>query len=636
MIPDFVRNLVNSGMTGICRHYLLALISISMLWAGTIDAQELDLCSGSQGENIFSSGNFGSGPQNIYPIDPGIAPGFFYTINVPPDDGEYTFTHDMAQWPFLFDSWNPAREQTDDPNGYIMVVNASFSPGIFYMETVNGLCENTTYAIYADIINLIQTGIPNFILPNVTFLLDDNIVYTTGQIPQNNIWNTYGFTFTTSPGQTSVTLTLRNNAPGGIGNDLALDNIEFRACGPLARISVSPDNIICGNGGEHILHALIEADTGFVQWQIQNPGEITFKDIPGATMRDFPVPILSSGRYAFRYLYGNTSSALLNEKCTIVSDTSTVEVVPVEFFIEETLCEGLTYTYEDTVISDPGDYTFNYVGQSGCDSLVTLRLNFVPDPGIDATFQTQAPSCEGAADGSVSLISVDGTRPPFTFILNDSILPALTTHINLPAGEYTVRVQTAEGCYDEEIVHVADGPLFEVLVSGPDTIRIGHTANVNAVFSLPADSIQWFPFAQAQCPYCESTPMYLEETGWIGVGASTEGGCTDVDSIFIFIDRTPILYIPNVISPDNDGINDQLIVYLDPLVITSIERFYVFDRWGNMHQSISFPETFETMMLWDGRSNRGLLNPGVFAYILIYHIADGSRKVAKGDITIIR
>ena len=44
-----------------------------------------------------------------------------------------------------FGSWITTSDNSDDPEGYMMVVNATFEPGLFYEETVEGLCENVLY-----------------------------------------------------------------------------------------------------------------------------------------------------------------------------------------------------------------------------------------------------------------------------------------------------------------------------------------------------------------------------------------------------------------------------------------------------------------------------------------------------------
>jgi hypothetical protein len=47
---------------------------------------------------------------------------------------------------------------------------------------------------------------------------------------QDMTWVKYGLSFTATT--TSVTLLLISNAPGGYGNDLAIDDITFRVCAP--------------------------------------------------------------------------------------------------------------------------------------------------------------------------------------------------------------------------------------------------------------------------------------------------------------------------------------------------------------------------------------------------------------------
>ena len=81
------------------------------------------------------------------------------------------------------------------------------------------------------------------ILPNIDFIIgpEDAPIellqvapesYNTGDIINDGQWITYGFTFQTEPGVTDISFAIRNNAPGGGGNDFLLDNISFQVCGP--------------------------------------------------------------------------------------------------------------------------------------------------------------------------------------------------------------------------------------------------------------------------------------------------------------------------------------------------------------------------------------------------------------------
>jgi gliding motility-associated-like protein len=93
-------------------------------------------------------------------------------------------------------------------------------------------------------------------------------------------------------------------------------------------------------------------------------------------------------------------------------------------------------------------------------------------------------------------------------------------------------------------------------------------------------------------------------------------------------------YIPNVISPNGDNINDVFTIYAnDKVEIRSIEGA-IFDRWGNeAFSSTSIP------FVWDGRALDQYVNPGTFVYILnIVYSIDGAEVSEQfaGDVTVIR
>ncbi len=594
------------------------------------------LCSGNLGDNIFTDGTFGSGTRVIFPTDPGYAPGFQYTTSVPPDDGEYTLTTNMALWSNHFDTWLQIGDNSPDPNGYMMVVNASFTPGNFYEQDIVNICENTLYQFSADIINIITRNTTSHILPNVTFLIDNVVVYTTGQIPQDEKWHTYGFTFTTTPGQTSLKLTLRNNAPGGIGNDLALDNISFQPCGPEASISIAPEGRICENSLFPVLSAHVEGDTGSIQWQTSLDSGFVYTDIVNANGRQHQINLLDAGTYFFRYLYSNSAANLLNPNCRIVSDPIRVEVVPVEFQIADTICDGLTFDLGGIQYGQTGIYTQQLTASNGCDSIVTLNLIIVPDPQISANFDFSPPSCEGASDGSISVLSVSGTRPPYFFRINDSIVPSPGTLIYLPAGIYTAWIEDPYGCYDNQVITIPDGPPLLIKTIEDTTIVLGHPITLTTTSTLPVWFLSWNPDDMLSCSACLdpiATPFY--DTTYV-VSAETQEGCIDFDSVRIRVRRDPVVYIPNVFTPNDDGINDFFQITSDPLNIRAIKRVIIFDRWGGVLNDRADLFNEGEMILWDGTTEKGPANPGVYVYLIEFVMADEKIYSVAGDVTVFR
>lgn len=593
-------------------------------------------CAGNLGENIFVSGDFGSGTVNIVQMDPGIAPGFQYTTSVPFNDGRYTITNDMSRWPSNYVTWLDIGDNSNDPNGYMMVVNATFAPGIFYQQTINGLCDNTLYEFSADVINIVRASVSDHIFPNVSFLIDGVEAFRTGPIPQTEAWRTYGFTFATQPGQDRVTLTLRNNAPGGIGNDLALDNISFRPCGPSANITIDMDGSVCENALYPTLSAIVESDTGFIQWQISNDFGLTWGDIPGATGLTYQSTQLNANLYLFRYLYGNTPQHLQNEKCRIASSSHLIEVLPVNYNIVDTLCAGLNFNLNGIEHATSGTYTAQLTASNGCDSIVTLVLTIVPDPGIESAISTMPPRCAGENNGQISVISVDRGFAPYTFAIDGEPGISTTLPLSVSAGIYQVSVMDRFGCADVHVVTIDDPIQFVIDISGDTALILGYSTLLEATGNDPISTISWNPTAGLACAMCPSTiATPLMTTNYVATAIS-EAGCLAMDSIFITVDTEPRVFAPNVFSPNGDNVNDSWGISADALNVIRIKRIVIYDRWGNVLFADSNIAVQDAGDLWDGRYKTGYVGTGVYLYLLELEMADSAIVTQSGSITVLR
>ena len=165
------------------------------------------------------------------------------------DDGEYTvvskITGTTASDPENIHgdlAWYNGEDHTSgDTNGRMAVFNASFTPGIFYETTITGVLSNLpiTYSFW--VLNIMASStFPGSILPNVTvefYDLSNNLLTSlntgdigrcSGSTTDNSCSQGVWKQFTTSINLGNVnafTIRFKNNAPGGAGNDLALDDI---------------------------------------------------------------------------------------------------------------------------------------------------------------------------------------------------------------------------------------------------------------------------------------------------------------------------------------------------------------------------------------------------------------------------
>ncbi|RZJ67738.1 MAG: choice-of-anchor D domain-containing protein [Flavobacterium sp.] len=168
------------------------------------------------------------------------------------DDGEYVVVHRIANTTsghpdnIHYDlAWNGFEDHTTgDTYGRMAVFNASYAPQVFYETTISGVMPNVpiTYSFWA--LNILSSSVyNNSILPNITVEFRDmsnNLIssYNTGDIGRCTAGNSNNsctasewrqYTTSVNLGNlTSFIIRFRNNAPGGNGNDLALDDITIK------------------------------------------------------------------------------------------------------------------------------------------------------------------------------------------------------------------------------------------------------------------------------------------------------------------------------------------------------------------------------------------------------------------------
>ena len=98
--------------------------------------------------------------------------------------------------------------------------------------------------------------------------------------------------------------------------------------------------------------------------------------------------------------------------------------------------------------------------------------------------------------------------------------------------------------------------------------------------------------------------------------------------------RKNFFYVPNVFSPNEDGINDiWQIMPPDDMEVLSFE-LWLFDRWGNPLKH--FTTVYDS---WDGSFKDKDLDPGVFVWWYQATVLSCGRTLEvfdKGDVTVVK
>jgi len=368
---------------------------------------------------------FGSGAS---PYGPALAADsgytdYNYTGKISPNDGQYGIYNTTKG---LNSGWVLTSDHTGDPDGYMMVVNASYAPGLFYTRRVDGLCSSTTYEFAAWIKNVLKG---NGILPNVSFsieTLDGHILgnFQTDNIPADSSWIQYPFTFATPDTVQSVIIKMTNNAPGGGGNDIAIDDITFSPYGTLvsAQFDQNDSTLVCSTAPKTLtIKTLTPLDNGYAQrLQRYSDGKWTNHGAPTTSSTFTFVTPDTPGHYSYRITKGDAAN-IEYSKCVVSSNKLDIIVVPpphIIFSVADTTCEGdTTVITNNTAVpgiitvgwnwdfgdghtstqknprhlyASGGDYTITLTATMnlGCSSVSRKTIHIIPHIGVDFDFAT--------------------------------------------------------------------------------------------------------------------------------------------------------------------------------------------------------------------------------------------------------
>jgi hypothetical protein len=153
------------------------------------------------------------------------------------NDGKYTVgpSAQISSWANQF--WYKGVDHTGNVGGRMAIFNASYTPGIFYTALISGALPNIpiTYSFW--VLNIDRSDAPSIgtrLRPNIRVEfrdINDNVLQTisTGAIAPTTNGNLagdwYQFTSNLTFSVSTFKVIFINNETGGLGNDLALDDI---------------------------------------------------------------------------------------------------------------------------------------------------------------------------------------------------------------------------------------------------------------------------------------------------------------------------------------------------------------------------------------------------------------------------
>lgn len=243
---------------------------------------------------------------------------------------------------------------------------------------------------------------------------------------------------------------------------------------------------------------------------------------------------------------------------------------------EQSACDSLTWAATGDTYTHSGSYFAKHTNLAGCDSIQELRLQIHPSYIINE----KASACE-----------------QYTWSVNH------TTYTE--GGSYTFPLNTRAGCDSILNLSLHIDPVFEQR----DTV-------------IEASDYTW--------------PINAETysiSGLYSAAYQSQSACDSVYWLYLTIKNEIDIFFPNIINPSGHQSHFTLFSNNRSVIV---ETMSIFDRWGNLlFTNQNFPVNNPNSG-WNGKFGGKDVVPGVYVWIALLRLPDGSTTTKQGDVTVVR
>jgi len=300
-----------------------------------------------------------------------------------------------------------------------------------------------------------------------------------------------------------------------------------------------------------------------------------------------------------------------------------------------------------TISFDCPVYSFTISGKGGgSGSGFKICSNSIVTPELWGRVSGDTLAC---GQDSVLFEAFGGIAPfTFSYTLNGGMVQTVLSNdaqiwVPTPAssGIYTYQLlQVEDGADSTAVIACHNAHTIEILPTPTAQFIISPNQGV-APFTLEATnmsqnalSYQWFvnnELLAINCPSGSTCPILISNTGTqqVSLVATNSVGCTDTANATISSFDDFGVVVPNVFTPNNDGVNDFFTINTNQNVRCT---YQILNRWGNeILQGKVDILAFQPLVLWKGTE----VEDGVYFYKILLETETEAKEIS-GFIELVR
>jgi gliding motility-associated-like protein len=299
-------------------------------------------------------------------------------------------------------------------------------------------------------------------------------------------------------------------------------------------------------------------------------------------------------------LYIDTLTA--STGCDSIQTTNLILSPFADFSRNLSICLGDSIFLEGSFQSSAGVYTDTLFYEAGCDSIISTTLS------VTAAIEENQ---------NISICSGDSTFIGGAF--------------QTESGQYTDTLTAIGGCDSIVITSLLVNPIPLITAEDVDILPCQSAQ----LFASGGLTYSWTPDSTLSCSNCPDPIATPSETTAYVVNGTIEG-CTGTDTVVVSVEEIDVsesVKVPNIFTPNGDGLNDFFQIELGDCI--ELIEVRIFNRWGQL-----VFESLDATELWDGESSSDTdISEGLYFYLITYRVLDNagfSDQAIDGSVTILR
>ena len=306
----------------------------------------------------------------------------------------------------------------------------------------------------------------------------------------------------------------------------------------------------------------------------------------------------------------------------------------------------------------PGTYSCVLTTASGCST--TQSTTIVAGQAVaNASIQPAGPFADtdvaqqiSATNGGGTWTSTCGTCLSSTGLFNPQIAGVGTWQVCYALGtgacadQQCISIVVTSGCTPQIVTdNLSICPGDSVLLFGSYESSAGTYSqvfvDVNGCDSTQVFQLSMYPAndVSENIQLCEFDSVFVFSQWVYGSQTLTQveqttDGCSYLHTVNVVLENCivepDVIFIPNVITANNDNLNDTFAIVVQGGIV---EEGFIVNRWGNIIAEFS-----ENQLTWDGTDMKSGLpvQDGVYTYIIYFKPANDVREMYQGFVTVVR